>query len=99
MQLWTAPHKTEFRLLQTAYREAWHRFSLQVNCWRFLIEAKAEEAAIRQAEYEVARAEAAYRESRDRLASYMLADPAVGPLAYTAPAREVTSPTCLTGTC
>ena len=97
MQLWTAPDRVEFRQLHTNYRETWQRFSSEVSNWRSLIDGGEDETVIRRAENEVARTQACYRESRDRLASHMLARRRTDSQSYAALAEEISS-NCLTGT-
>jgi hypothetical protein len=69
----TTQEKAEFKKLDAAYRQAWARLLLQVSYWQSLNpDTNADSVAVRNAWEEVERAEAAYRQSRNRLAESLL---------------------------
>jgi hypothetical protein len=69
----TTQEKAEFQTLDAAYREAWTRLLLQVCYWQSLNpDADGQSVAVQRASEEVERAEASYRQSRNRLAEHLL---------------------------
>jgi hypothetical protein len=69
----TTQEKAEFRALDAAYREAWARLLLQVNYWQSLnADPNSDSIAVQKAWDVVERAEADYRQSRNRLAQFLL---------------------------
>jgi hypothetical protein len=69
----TTQEKAEFRALDAAYREAWARLLLQVSYWQSLnADANSDSIAVQKAWDAVERAEAEYRQSRNRLAEFLL---------------------------
>jgi hypothetical protein len=69
----TTQEKAEFQTLDAAYREAWARLLLQVNYWQSLnANPNAGSVAVQKAWDAVERAEADYRQSRNKLAEYLL---------------------------
>jgi hypothetical protein len=69
----TTQEKAEFQTLDAAYREAWARLLLQVNYWQSLnADPNADSVAVQKAWDAVEQAEAAYRQSRNMLAEYLL---------------------------
>jgi hypothetical protein len=69
----TTQEKTEFQNLDAAYREAWARLLLRVSYWQSLNAGpNANGATVQKAWDAVERAEVDYRQSRNRLAGYLL---------------------------
>jgi hypothetical protein len=69
----TTQEKAELETLDAAYREAWSRLLLQVSYWQSLgPDTNPGSAAVKKAWHEVERAEASNRQSRNRLAEYLL---------------------------
>jgi hypothetical protein len=69
----TTQEKAEFQALDAAYREAWARLLLQVSYWQSLnADANSDSIAVQKAWDAVERAEAEYRQSRNRLAEFLL---------------------------
>jgi hypothetical protein len=69
----TTQEKAEFQTLDAAYRGAWARLLLQVSYWQSLnSDPNADSVAVQKAWGAVERAEADYRQSRNRLAEYLL---------------------------
>ena len=61
--------ETEFRRLQTAYRNAWHHLVIAVDLWQ---SQQLKSLAAQETEFLVERANRLYQESRNELADYML---------------------------
>jgi hypothetical protein len=69
----TTQKKAELKPLDAAYREAWSRLLLHVSYWQSLgPDTNPGSAAVKKAWHEVERAEVSYRQSRNRLAEYLL---------------------------
>lgn len=69
----TTQEKADFQTLDAAYRQAWTRLLLQVDYWQSLNpDANVDSVAVRKAWQDVERAEAMYRQSRNRLAECLL---------------------------
>jgi hypothetical protein len=69
----TTQEKAEFQALDAAYREAWARLLLQVSYWQSVnADANSNSIAVQKAWDAVERAEAEYRQSRNRLAEFLL---------------------------
>lgn len=69
----TTQENGEFQTLDAAYREAWAQLLLQVSYWQSLeANTNADSVAVRKAWNAVEQAEADYRQSRNRLAEYLL---------------------------
>jgi hypothetical protein len=66
--------EADFHRLYNAYQEAWNQFRVEVGNWQSLVSQAADEAAIKEANDSVARAEASYREQRNKLADYLIAN-------------------------
>jgi hypothetical protein len=65
--------QADFHRLYYAYQEAWKQFRAEVGVWQSLLSEAADEAAIKEAKNRAARAEASYREQRNKLADYLIA--------------------------
>ena len=69
----TTQEKAEFQTLDAVYREAWAELLLQVNYWQSLNpDTNADSVAVQKAWDAAERAEASYRQSRNRLAEHLL---------------------------
>jgi len=69
----TTQEKAEFQTLDAAYREAWARLLLQVGYWQSLNpDTNVDSVAVQKAWEDVERAEASYRQNRNRLAQHLL---------------------------
>jgi hypothetical protein len=74
MRLSSIHERAEYKGLYVAYKEAWQRFSSNVSYWQSLESATPEDCvAVEQARNAAHQTEASYRETRNRLAEYMLA--------------------------
>ncbi len=69
----TPQSQLEFRRLNSAYQEAWKRLRAEVGVWQSLTSNGIDGTAIKDARNRVGRAEASYRESRNKVADYMIA--------------------------
>ncbi|MFL6354533.1 MAG: hypothetical protein ACJ74Z_22155 [Bryobacteraceae bacterium] len=73
MRRLTTQEKLEFQNLDAAYREAWAGLLLQVSYWQSLnADPNGDSVAVAKAWDAVERAEAEYRQSRNRLAEHLL---------------------------
>jgi hypothetical protein len=70
----------DFRQLNGAYRETWKQFCAEVAVLESLISDAQNESVLEGVKKRVARAERSYRENRDRLAQYMIANASRGPV-------------------
>ena len=69
----TTQEKIEFQSLDAAYRQAWARLLLQVSYWQSLnADPNPDSVAVQKAWDAVERAEAEYRQSRNKLAECLL---------------------------
>jgi hypothetical protein len=68
--------RAEFQRLYTAYRQAWHCFVMEVDWWQ---SREAEDLAAREAPEPVEEAEVLYRQSRNRLADYLISKQSKSP--------------------
>jgi hypothetical protein len=69
----TTQEKAEFQSLDAGYREAWARLLLQVSYWQSVnADENADGIAAQKAWDAMERAEAEYRQARNRLAEYLL---------------------------
>src|SRR5205823_6259495 len=69
----TTQEKAEFQTLDAVYREAWAELLLQVNYWQSLNpDTNADSVAVQKPWDAAERAEASYRQSRNRLAEHLL---------------------------
>ena len=64
------------RRLYAAYQEAWKQFCSEVATWQSLLSSEGNGVAIKGAEHRVAQAELRFRESRNQLAEFMIAQSA-----------------------
>ncbi len=69
----TTQSQLEFRRLYSAYQDAWKRLRVEVGRWQTGVSNGIDGVAVEEARNRVARAEAAYRESRNKVAEYMMA--------------------------
>jgi hypothetical protein len=63
----------DFHRLYAAYQDAWRGFCAEVRVWQSLLADGADGTAVEQAITRVGRAEAYYREHRNKLADCMIA--------------------------
>lgn len=69
----TSQDRAEFQTVNAAYREAWAQLLLQVSYWQSLDpDTHADSIAVQKAWKAVERAEAHYRQTRNRLAECLL---------------------------
>ncbi|MGI9070618.1 MAG: hypothetical protein ACR2JB_04645 [Bryobacteraceae bacterium] len=69
----TTLEKAEFQALDVAYRRAWARLLLRVSYWQSLnADPNPDSVAVQKAWDAVERAEAEYRQNRNKLAEYLL---------------------------
>jgi hypothetical protein len=69
----TTQENAEFQALDAAYREAWARLLLQVSYWQSRnADPNADSIAVQKAWDALERAEADYRQSRNRVAEFLL---------------------------
>ncbi len=73
MDATTPQSQLEFRRLYSAYQDAWKRLRVEAGVWQSLTLNGIDGAGIEEARKRVARAEACYRESRNKVAEYMMA--------------------------
>lgn len=73
MDATTGQSQLEFHRLYSAYQDAWKRLRVEVDRWQALTCNVVGSAAIEEARHRVACAEAAYRDSRNKVAECMLA--------------------------
>ena len=66
--------QADFHRLHSAYQEAWKQLRAEVGVWQSLLSEAADQAAIQEAKNGAARAEASYREQRNKLADYLIAN-------------------------
>lgn len=77
MDATTPQPQLEFRRLYSAYQDAWKRLRIEADLWQSLSSNGIDGAAIEEARNRVVRAEACYRENRNKVAEYMMAKSAL----------------------